>query len=165
MRKFLCSAAALAAFALASAAQAPAQAHEYKVGDLVIEHPWARATARTAPTGAGYLEIRNTGAKADRLIGATSEAAELTQIHEVKMDGGVMHMRELTEGLEIPPGGAVTLAPGGNHVMFIHLKAPFVAGAQVNAILKFERAGDVPVALNVQAPRDKPEGHMTDKKH
>jgi len=44
-------------------------AHDYKVGSIEIDHPWARATPKGASVGGGYLTIKNTGPTADRLLG------------------------------------------------------------------------------------------------
>ena len=75
----------------------------------------------------------------------------MTQVHEMKMDGNVMRMREVEKGLEIPPGGTVTLAPGGFHLMFMGLKGPFKQGTQVPVTLVFEKAGSIDVELDVNA--------------
>jgi periplasmic copper chaperone A len=128
-----------------------AQAHDYKLGALEIGHPWARATAPTAPAGAGYLTIKNTGTAPDRLVSASTPAAGLAQIHEMKMDGGVMRMRELEHGLEIPPGAMVTLAPGGFHLMLTNLRAPLKEGTRVPITLVFEKAGSIEVELAVKS--------------
>ena len=129
----------------------PAAAHDYKLGALEIGHPWARATAPTAPSGGGYLKITNSGATADRLIAASSPASDKVQIHEVKMDGNIMRMREIDGGLAIPPGATVTLAPGGYHVMLMGLKAPFKQGTSVPLTLVFEKAGKIDVEMSVEA--------------
>ena len=126
-------------------------AHGYKLGTLDIGHPWTRATAPTAPSGGGFLTVTNNGAAADRLIAARSPAAEQVQIHEMKMDGNVMRMRELEKGLEIPAGGKVTLAPGGLHLMLMGLKAPLVKDTRVPVTLVFEKAGSIDVELVVSA--------------
>ena len=139
---------------LASGLLVPARgalAHGYKLGDLVIEHPWSRATAPSAPTAGGYLRIVNNGKTADRLVSGRSTASDKVEIHEMKMEGNVMRMRELEKGLEIPAGGSVTLAPGGYHLMFIQLKEPFKEGAQVPATLVFEKAGAIDVVFSVNA--------------
>jgi len=136
------------ALALAASA-APALAQEIKAGDLTIEKPWARATPKGADVGAGYLEIRNDGAAADRLTGGSADFAGV-EIHQMKMDGGVMTMRELKDGLEIPAHGSVKLAPNGYHVMFTGLKRPLVKGQSVKATLTFEHAGAVAVDFAVQ---------------
>jgi hypothetical protein len=129
----------------------PAVAHDYTLGALQIGHPWARATAPTAPSGGGYLSITNTGTTPDRLISAKSPAANLVQVHEMKMDGNVMRMRELEHGLEIKPGETVTLAPGGMHLMMTGLKAPLKQGEKVPVSLVFEKAGSIDVELDVEA--------------
>ena len=66
------------------------------------------------------------------------------------MQDGVMKMRELAGGLPIEAGKAVSLAPGGYHLMLIQLKAPLKKGDQVPVTLTFEKAGKVDVTLDVQ---------------
>jgi copper(I)-binding protein len=128
---------------------AVAAAHDYKLGALEISQPWARATASTAPTGGGYLTITNKGTTPDRLVSASSPAADRVQIHEMKMDGNIMRMREVEHGLEIPPGATVKLAPGGLHLMMMGLKGPLKQGTQVPLTLTFEKAGRIDVELAV----------------
>ena len=136
---------------LAVLCAATAAAHDYKLGALEIAHPWARATPPSAPAGGGFLKITNTGATADRLVSVSSPAAALTQIHEMKMDGNVMRMREVEKGLDIPAGGSVTLAPGGLHLMLMDLKGPLKQGTRVPVTLVFEKAGKIDVELAVEA--------------
>jgi copper(I)-binding protein len=126
-------------------------AEDYKLGALEIGQPWARATPPSAPAGGGFLKITNTGATPDRLISASSPVAELVQVHEMKMDGNVMRMREVEKGLEIPAGGSVTLAPGGLHLMMMGLKAPLAKDTKVPLTLVFEKAGRIEVELAVEA--------------
>lgn len=137
----------------------PAAAHDYTLGSLKIGHPWARATPPTAPAGGGFLTITNTGTTADRLVSATSAAAGQVQVHEMKMDGNVMRMRELENGLEIPPGATVTLAPGGLHLMMMGLKNPLKENTRVPLTLVFEKAGKIDVELVVMAIGASPGGH------
>ena len=137
-----------AALACALAA-APALSQEIKAGDLAIEKPWARATPKGAEVGAGYLEIRNAGAVADRLTGGSADFAAI-EVHEMSMQGGVMKMRELKDGLVIPAHGAVKLAPGGYHIMFAGLKRPLVKGEVAKTTLVFEHAGSVKVDFAVE---------------
>jgi copper(I)-binding protein len=122
------------------------------VGELEISGAFSRATLPNAPVGAGYLTIANTGTADDRLLSATSLVAGVTQIHEMKMEGDVMKMAELPDGLVIPAGGSVTLAPGGLHIMFMQLTQQLVEGTSVPVTLVFERAGTVEVQLAVGAP-------------
>jgi len=137
----------------------PASAHEYKLAALQIGHPWARATAPTAPSAGGFLTITNTGTTADKLITVKTPTADMAQIHEMKMDGNVMRMREVAGGLEIPPGATVTLAPGGYHVMMMGLKAPLKQGEKVPVTLVFEKAGSIDLELDVVAMGAMPARH------
>lgn len=137
----------------------PAAAHEYKVGALEIEHPWTRATPPGAKVGGGYLTVVNGGGDDDRLVSATSPAAGRVEIHEMAVTDGVMVMRPLPEGLPVPAGETVALAPGGLHLMLIDLAAPLVEGERVPVELTFERAGTIAVELAVdrigaRAPSD-----------
>jgi len=129
----------------------PAAALDYKLGSLEIGNPWTRATPPTAPAGGGFLSITNKGTTPDRLIAARSPASSKVEIHEMKMDGNVMRMRELEKGIEIPPGATVELKPGGFHIMFMELKAPFAKDTKVPLTLVFEKAGSIDVELSVQA--------------
>jgi periplasmic copper chaperone A len=137
----------LAAFA--SLAVLPALAQEFKVGDIVIDKPWARATPKGASVGAGYLVIHNHGAAPDKLTGGSADFANNVSVHEMSMDNGVMRMRELTSGLEIPAKGEVALSPGGYHIMFTGLKQPLKKGETVKASLTFEHAGTIVVTFDV----------------
>ena len=76
------------------------------------------------------------------------------------MQGNVMKMRELKDGLAIPAHGAVKLAPGGYHVMFTDLKRPLVKGESVKATLTFEHAGAVAVDFPVVKASAPPAGDM-----
>src|SRR5262245_17536339 len=86
----------------------PGTAHEYKHGAILIDHPWARASAGPAPTGAAYVVLHNTGGE-DRLVAAASERAERVEIHEHVMDGTIMRMRPVAGGLVLPAGKTVAL--------------------------------------------------------
>ena len=109
-----------------------------------------RANSAT-PSGGGFLTVANTGMTADRLVSVTSPAAGQVQIHEMKMDGTIMRMRELENGLEIPTGATVALAPGGLHLMLVGLQRPFEAGGSVPLVLEFRQAGSVRIALRVRS--------------
>ena len=132
-------------------AASSASAHEYKLGSLVIDHPWSRATPKGAAVAGGYMKITNTGTTADRLTGGTTDAAKKFEIHEMKMEGSVMKMRELSGGIEIPPGATVELKPGSYHIMMTTLARPFTKGDFVKASLIFEKAGKVDIEFAVDA--------------
>ncbi len=137
-----------ALFALIATA---APAHEYKLGALEIKHPWARATPKGASVAGGYLKIINTGTTPDRLIGGSATVAGKFEIHEMKMNNGVMQMRPVTGGIEIKPGETVELKPGSYHLMFLNIKAPFEQGKRVKGTLVFEKAGLIEVEYAAEA--------------
>ena len=139
-------------------AAAPALAHEFhRLGDIVVEQPWSRATA--AMVGGAFVTLRNNGAVADRLVKVSSPLAEKAEIHETKVENGVATMRPV-DGVEIKPrGGSVQLKPGGLHVMLMGLARPLKEGERVKLTFIFARAGAIEVEARVekagaQAPGD-----------
>jgi len=134
---------------------------EVRIGDLVLTAPFTRATLPNAPVAGGFLTITNTGAQDDRLVSVSADFAKEGQIHEMAMDGDVMKMRQLADGLVIPAGETVALQPGGYHLMFMGLSNALVEGETVPVTLTFEKAGTVTVELTVAgAAADAPAGHM-----
>lgn len=130
----------------------PLWAHDYKVGDIEIDHPWSRATPEGARVAAGYVVIKNYGSAADRLVSASGEISGRTEIHEMAVDArGVMTMRPLADGLEIPAGGQAELKPGSFHIMFLDLQRGAKEGETFKGTLTFEKAGSVEVEYAVEA--------------
>lgn len=116
----------------------------------------AASPATNTGTGAAYMQIRNDGASADTLVGATTDVAQIVEIHTMAIDGGVMTMKPLPAGLEIPAGETVSLEPQGYHVMLINLTRDLRPGDQFQLTLAFANAGDVAVTVTVGtgAPED-----------
>jgi uncharacterized protein YcnI/copper(I)-binding protein len=119
------------------------------IGKLDIETAWARATPTGAKVGAGYLTIRNTGTEADALVSIAADVAGRSEVHDMTMVDGVMRMREVADGLAIPPGGSVELKPGGLHIMFLDLKTGLKAGETIKAKLKFKSGAEGEVEFSV----------------
>jgi len=151
-RRFLAGAAALAAglAALIGPLSGPVSAHGYKVGSLEIGHPWSRATPANAPVAGGYMTIENTGDTDDRLVSVSAEISARGEIHEMKVEGNVMRMSPLPEGLVIKAGETVKLAPGGYHLMFMPLERQLKEGEAFKGELVFEKAGKVAVEFKVE---------------
>ena len=141
---------AVLALWLVAAGEGPATAQEFKAGNLMIDHPWSRATPAGAQVAAGYMAIMNKGSEPDRLVGGSTSVAGKLEIHEMAMKDGVMTMRPVSGGLTIEPGKTVTLAPGGYHLMFVNLKSPLKQGEKFSASLEFQKAGKVDVTFEVQ---------------
>lgn len=127
----------------------PSFAQMYELGDLMVDHVTSFETPKTARAAAGYMTITNSGSQDDRLVEVRADFPRV-MIHNTKEDDGVMKMVHVHDGVAVPAGGSVKLAPGGLHVMFMGLnKVPFVAGDMVRAELVFEKAGVVEVMFKV----------------
>ena len=135
-------------------------AHGYKLGNLEIGHPWARATPKGAAVGGAYLKVTNTGTAPDRLVSGSTDVSGRFEIHEMSMDGGVAKMRQLKDGLEIKPGETVELKPGGLHIMLLDLKQPIKQGDHVKGTLTFEKAGKIDVEFIAVPVGGSPGGNM-----
>jgi periplasmic copper chaperone A len=131
---------------------------DVKLGSLLISQPWSRATPQGSKVAAGYLKITNTGTSPDRLTGGESSLAGRVEVHEMGVDKGVMKMRALKQGVEIPPGASIELKPGSYHLMLQDLKQPLKKGDRVEATLKFEQAGSVNVDFVVMGIGETPAG-------
>jgi len=150
IRKF----AVIAALGLCTAGSAWAK--DYKVGQIEVDDLWVRASAPGQSNGAGYMDIDNDAKSADRLVSVSSDAAERVELHTVQTENGVSKMRQVEGGIALPADTEVKLSPGGYHVMFIKLKAPFAEGGTVPATLKFEKAGEVAVQFKVKPASHNP---------
>lgn len=135
-------------------------AHDYKLGSLQIDHPWAKATVAGQPVAGAFMKIINTGNEPDRLTKVTSAVSDMIQIHEMKVEDGVMKMGEIPGGIEVAPGATVELKPGGLHIMFMGIRAPLKEGESVKGVLTFEKAGDVEVEFTVESAAKGMQDHM-----
>lgn len=123
----------LAAVLLVLAAAATATAS----GPAILVHDaWVRGSPLHG-AAAAYLILENRGPGADRLVRVSSPAAGAVELHESRVEDGVMRMRPV-EGIPVPAGSRVRLAPGGLHVMLMGLHGPLSEGGAVPLTLTFE---------------------------
>lgn len=159
---------AVLAAALVATFAAPALAHEehdhaaeaadhaaagasVTLGELTVSLAFARATLPNAPVGGAYLTIVNNGRSDDRLVSAEAPVAGKVELHEMAMEGDVMKMRQLADGIPLPAGATVELKPGGLHIMLMGLKQALVEGTSFPLTLTFEHAGTVTVDVTIGA--------------
>lgn len=116
--------------------------------DLQFGNAWIRATPPNAQVAGGFVEINNQGSD-DRLLSISSILSSNVEIHEMKMDGEVMQMRQLKDGLQIPGKEITTLKPGGMHLMFIQPKQALTEGQKITATFVFAKAGKREVVFTV----------------
>ena len=120
-----------------------------KTGEIQI-----RATAPGMTATGGYLTIHNHGPEADRLVAVAADFAARAEIHTMIHENGVMKMRQLPDGIEIPAGGMVRLAPGGMHLMMMGLKQTLEAGQVLEIQLTFASGRTLRVQAHVKRPGD-----------
>ena len=141
-----------AAFAVALVAAVLAlgvQAQPAGAARVDVQGAWARASV-PGQSGTGAF-MRLTAREPLRLVGASSPAAGVVEVHEMKMEGDVMRMRAVP-GLDLPAGKTVELKPGSYHVMLLDLKAPLAKGSQVPVTLRLKDAKGADVTLPLQLP-------------
>jgi hypothetical protein len=141
----------LFAFAVALAAMtvgAAAQTDQVKPDQVKIENAWARATPAGASTAAIYLTLL--APDADKLVSVSTPAAREADLHMMSMENGVMKMRALTAGVDLPAGKPVTLKPGGIHIMLSALTGPLKEGESVPVTLTFAKSGAQQISVPVE---------------
>lgn len=116
---------------------------------VAVNDAWVRGTVAGQTATGAFMQLR---AAADAtLVSAASPVASIVEIHEMKMDGGMMKMNAV-DRLPLPAGKAVDLKPGGYHVMLMGLTGPLRAGEIVPLTLTFEDKAGRKTAVEVRAP-------------
>lgn len=119
-----------------------------------VENAWSRPAMtmghETGSTGVVYLTLVNEGGEPDRLTGAKTDVAASAELHRSTMEGGMMKMRPVSRGIEIPAGGRVELKPGGYHLMLINLRRELNAGDRFSVALELEKSGTITAEAQVE---------------
>lgn len=102
---------------------------------VVVEDAWTRATVAQQRATGVFMSL--TAKVPTRVVGVSSPAAEVVELHEMRMDGEVMKMRAV-EALDLRPGEKFVFAPGGHHVMLIGLTEQVREGAVIPVSLTIE---------------------------
>jgi hypothetical protein len=114
-----------------------------------VEHAWVRATAPGQKVAAGFMDLT---ADADmKLVSGSSPVSNTLELHMMKMDDGVMVMRQI-EAIDLPQGKTVNLKPGGLHIMFIDLKQQLKEGDKIPVTLTVRNAAGKTQQLQLEAP-------------
>ena len=132
-----------ALLALLVASSAAAQA-------LKVQNAWVRATVQGQKATGAFMQI--TAPTTTTLVGVSTPVAGLAEVHEMKMDGDVMRMRPLSQGLELPAGTTVRLQPGGYHLMLMDLKVPLQKDSTIPLTLSLRDSKGVPSTQELRIP-------------
>lgn len=133
---------------LAAAAQA---------ADVRIDNARVTTTAPGQKVGAAFMDLTADSDLA--LVRAESPAAKVVELHTMRMEGGVMVMRQVKD-IPLAKGQTVSLKPGGLHIMLIDLNAPIAPDSSTALSLVFKDAQGQEFRREVAAPARRPGGGM-----
>jgi copper(I)-binding protein len=149
-------------FVFSSGRSTAADAQVFKLGSIRIDHPYSMPTRPGSRTAAVYFRtLINQGRAGDRLIGARAGVAGRVELHRMRIEDGVMRMREV-DGIDLPPGQAVSFRHGQSdafHLMLFDLKAPLKEGERFPVWLRFRDAGEVEVSSRVETTKGQAGAH------
>lgn len=127
----------VAAMCLASAALADSHGGKSAADNVMVNNPYVRAVPAGQPNSAAFMTLMNHGDKAVAVVGGSSPAANVVELHTHVHEGGMMKMRRIDK-IDVDAGGSTELKPGGLHVMLIGLQQELKEGINVSVTLKFD---------------------------
>lgn len=122
---------------------------------VAVSNAWVRWLPANLPAG-GYVTLTNTGTQAQVLTGATSPDFGQVSLHHSVQRGGVWQMLPVSR-VEIPPGGALSLAGGSYHLMLEQPTRPLKPGDQVSITLHFAGGSSTTARFDVRSPGGGPQ--------
>lgn len=122
--------------------------------DIEVRRAWCIETPPRATVGSCYVTVKNLGSASDRLSSAKLDLSDRIDIHEMTVTDGIMRMRPLPDGVDVPAGATVDFRASGYHFMAHELKGRLRAGERISGALLFTHAGPVPVEFRIQSLRE-----------
>ena len=123
-----------------------------------IEGAWVRMPPPVVDTAAGYLVLKNSGEQSVTVVSVECDAAAEPEFHSMQMHDGMVHMQKM-EKVEVPAGGSIEFAPGGDHLMLKGLTKELKAGDRVTLQIGFSDGESVTVQAEVLDMRGNQGGH------
>ena len=117
---------------------------------ITVADAWIRATQPGQKATGAFMKL--TSKDGSKLVAVATPVAGVAEVHEMKMENGVMTMRAVAGGLELPAGKAVELAPGGYHLMLMDLKNNLAAGSTAAVTLTLKNAKGEQSKLELKVP-------------
>lgn len=117
---------------------------------VAVSAAWVRATVPGQKATGAFMRL--TSKDGARLVSASTPVAGVAEVHEMKVDEGVMRMRAVAGGLELPPGKEVELRPGGYHLMLMDLKQPLQKESTITLTLVFQDAKGIETRTELKVP-------------
>ncbi len=125
-------------------------AQTVQVQNVQVQGAWVRATVPGQKASGAFMRLSS--AAGTRLQSISTPVAGVAQVHEMRMEGDIMKMQALPNGLELPAGKTVELKPGGYHVMLMDLKMPLKKDSSIPMTLVFVDAKGVQSKIELQVP-------------
>ncbi len=135
----------LAALALSACASSQQTSNR----GITVTDAWARPSPMMDRAGVVYMVLQNNSSVDDKLLSAQSDVAKTIELHETKQSGDMMEMSPIPN-IPLPSNGKAELKPGGMHMMLVGLNRELKAGDKINFTLFFDKAGQVPVTVEVR---------------
>lgn len=92
--------------------------------------------------------LKNLGKTERHLVEVSAHGFDKVMLHRTVVEGGIakmVHQNEVT----IPSGGRLEFKPGDYHLMLMGPEKRFVAGEQIDMLLKFRNGEMQPVVYRV----------------
>ena len=119
---------------------------------LGIDTATVRLPAVEGRPAAGYFTL-NGGERPERLVSISSPKAATIELHESRMENGIMSMRALT-GVDVPEKGSVAFSPGGNHAMVYGIDPAVKPGDTLPLRFTFQSGEAIDVTASAIGPAD-----------
>ncbi len=130
--------------------QAKQNANQAETGGIVVEGLIIGESGPGQKVGAAYFTLKNQGTDDVSVTAVKSDVSEVTEFHTMEMKDSKMIMRKMDE-VVIPANGSLILKQGGDHLMFIGLEKPLMAGDKVNVTVDFNNGESVKISGQVNA--------------
>ena len=118
--------------------------------DVAITDGWARASVLASRPAAAYLTLVSD--RDDQLVGVSSPAAGRVALHASRTDGGGRSRMVGIDVLDLPADTAVTLTPGGAHLMLMELPEKLEEGTFLPLVLTFASGARIETRVPVLGP-------------
>ncbi len=120
---------------------------------IMVHDAWVRSAPPNAKVLAAYMVIMNKSSEPRALTAVSSSIFGKVKMHKTEMHEGMMKMVP-QEQLSIPAGGALTLEPGGYHLMLINPESVPQEGEHINFELHFDNGKIIAVSAPVRKGRN-----------
>jgi len=126
---------------------------------IEVHEIWMRPVAQ-GENGAVYFVMHNHASEADELVGVSTDSAEAAEMHESKMNGDIMEMRQV-ESIPLEAYAEIDFAPGKFHIMLVNLKKDLNVGDEIQLTLHFKNFEDITVKVPVRDTPAPEEDHSS----